>query len=82
MVTAGSSFNHIVQNEHDGNQVLVTHGIYSTFRHPAYFGWFWWSVGSAAAPSPASDLDNGAGSVAQCSTLAMLMVVAAMWAGN
>jgi len=36
----------------------------------------------AAAPSPASDLDNGAGSVAQCSTLAMLMVVAAMWAGN
>ena len=46
MVTAGSSFNHIVQNEHDGNQVLVTHGIYSTFRHPAYFGWFWWSVGT------------------------------------
>ena len=36
----------------------------------------------AAAPSPASDLDNGAGSVAQCSTLAMLMVVAAMWGGR
>ena len=34
----------------------------------------------AAAPGPAN-LDN-AGSVAQCSTLAMLMVVAAMWAGN
>merc|ERR1712028_41803 len=34
----------------------------------------------AAAPGP-SNLDN-AGSVAQCSTLAMLMVVAAMWAGN
>ena len=34
----------------------------------------------AAAPGPAN-LDN-AGSVAQCSTLAMLMVVAAMWAGR
>ena len=34
----------------------------------------------AAAPGPAN-LDN-AGSVAQCSTLAMLMVVAAMWGGR
>ena len=46
MVTAGSSFNHIVQDEHDGQQVLITQGIYSMFRHPAYFGWFWWSVGT------------------------------------
>ena len=46
MVTAGSSFNHIVQSEHDGNQILVTTGIYSVLRHPAYFGWFWWSVGT------------------------------------
>lgn len=46
MITAGSSFNHIVQDEHDGNQVLVTHGVYQTLRHPAYFGWFWWSVGT------------------------------------
>ena len=41
---------------------------------------------AATAPSSA-ELNNGlatedAGSVAQCSTLAMLMVVAAMWAGN
>ena len=36
----------------------------------------------AAAPGPAGDAENDAGSVAQCSTLAMLMVVAAMWAGR
>lgn len=46
MITCGSSFNHIVQSKHDGNQVLVTDGIYSIFRHPAYFGWFWWAVGT------------------------------------
>lgn len=37
----------------------------------------------AAAPGPAKkDAEFDAGSVAQCSTLAMLMVVAAMWAGR
>jgi hypothetical protein len=36
----------------------------------------------AAAPGPAGDAESDAGSVAQCSTLAMLMVVAAMWAGR
>jgi hypothetical protein len=36
----------------------------------------------AAAPGPAGDAEFDAGSVAQCSTLAMLMVVAAMWAGR
>ena len=25
---------------------LVTHGVYAWLRHPAYFGWFWWSVGT------------------------------------
>ena len=35
-----------------------------------------------AAPGPAGDTEFDAGSVAQCSTLAMLMVVAAMWAGR
>jgi protein-S-isoprenylcysteine O-methyltransferase len=24
----------------------VKGGIYSILRHPAYFGWFWWSIGS------------------------------------
>jgi len=36
----------------------------------------------AAAPGPSDDIEFDAGSVAQCSTLAMLMVVAAMWAGR
>ena len=36
----------------------------------------------AAAPGPSPANLDSAGSVAQCSTLAMLMVVAAMWAGN
>ena len=36
----------------------------------------------AAAPGPSGDIEFDAGSVAQCSTLAMLMVVAAMWAGR
>lgn len=26
--------------------MLVTHGIYSVLRHPAYFGYFWWAVGT------------------------------------
>ena len=25
---------------------LVPHGVYATFRHPAYCGWFWWSLGT------------------------------------
>ena len=25
---------------------LVTHGIYAWLRHPAYFGFFWWAVGT------------------------------------
>jgi hypothetical protein len=36
----------------------------------------------AAAPGPSGNAEFDAGSVAQCSTLAMLMVVAAMWAGR
>lgn len=25
---------------------LVKSGIYSIFRHPSYFGWFYWSIGT------------------------------------
>lgn len=25
---------------------LITSGVYGTLRHPAYFGFFWWSVGT------------------------------------
>lgn len=46
MLTAGSNFNHIVQNEKAQSHVLVTNGVYSFFRHPSYVGWFYWSIGT------------------------------------
>ncbi|MBN3306774.1 ICMT methyltransferase, partial [Amia calva] len=46
MLTAGSNFNHIVQNEKARTHVLVTSGVYSCFRHPSYVGWFYWSIGT------------------------------------
>ncbi|KAF0300005.1 Protein-S-isoprenylcysteine O-methyltransferase [Amphibalanus amphitrite] len=46
MFTARTNFNHIVQNEKRPDHQLVTHGVYSWFRHPSYVGWFWWSVGT------------------------------------
>lgn len=45
MYTAGTSFNHYVQKEKSQKHVLVQNGIYSIFRHPSYFGFFWWFVG-------------------------------------
>jgi protein-S-isoprenylcysteine O-methyltransferase len=46
MATAGSNFNHIVQVRRREGHVLVTGGIYSLLRHPSYFGFFWWGLGS------------------------------------
>lgn len=46
MCTAKESFNHYIQVEHDKEHKLVTNGIYKTFRHPSYFGFFWWFVGT------------------------------------
>ena len=46
MYTAGSNFTHQVADEHATGHILVKGGIYSLLRHPAYFGWFWWSIGS------------------------------------
>jgi len=46
MITAGSNFTHQVADEHASGHILVKGGIYSILRHPAYFGWFWWSIGS------------------------------------
>ena len=50
MLTAGSNFNHIVQNEKAQSHVLVTGGVYSLFRHPSYVGWFYWSIGTQVSP--------------------------------
>ena len=46
MVTAGESFNHLIQTSKKDNHVLITHGIYSIFRHPSYVGFYYWSVGT------------------------------------
>lgn len=46
MVQAGSNFNHIVQARKATSHRLVTSGIYSVFRHPSYFGFFWWGLGT------------------------------------
>jgi protein-S-isoprenylcysteine O-methyltransferase len=46
MATAGSNFNHIVQVRRREDHILVTGGIYSLLRHPSYFGFFWWGLGS------------------------------------
>ena len=46
MKTCGPSFNHIIQRQKKSNHVLITHGVYSVFRHPSYVGWFYWSVGT------------------------------------
>ncbi|XP_076451554.1 protein-S-isoprenylcysteine O-methyltransferase-like isoform X2 [Babylonia areolata] len=46
MFTAGRNFNHYVQHTKHQDHQLVTQGIYSLFRHPAYVGWFFWSIGT------------------------------------
>jgi len=35
---------HCEQDTKADDHTLVTSGIYSIWRHPSYFGWFWWSV--------------------------------------
>ena len=46
MYTAGTNFNHYVQEKRKQDHVLVKSGIYSLVRHPSYFGWFYWSIGT------------------------------------
>jgi len=46
MYTAGTNFHHLIREEKEKNHKLVTFGVYAYLRHPAYFGWFWWSVGT------------------------------------
>jgi protein-S-isoprenylcysteine O-methyltransferase len=45
MMTAGESFNHLIQTRRKSNHVLITHGIYAYFRHPSYVGFYYWSIG-------------------------------------
>lgn len=46
MVHAGTNFNHLVQSRRKEGHVLVTGGIYGWLRHPSYFGFFWWGLGT------------------------------------
>jgi len=46
MITCAESFNHLIQHTKKQSHKLVTHGIYRYFRHPSYFGFFYWSVGT------------------------------------
>lgn len=46
MKQAGTSFNHIVQSNKKEDHILVTTGVYAISRHPAYFGFFWWGLGT------------------------------------
>lgn len=46
MVKAGMSFNHVVQQRKGERHVLVTDGVYAVFRHPSYFGFWWWALGT------------------------------------
>lgn len=49
MVQAGPSFNHVVQQKQKPEHALVTTGIYGSLRHPSYFGFFWWGLGTQLA---------------------------------
>lgn len=46
MYTAGTNFNHYVQESRKDGHILVKTGVYSFVRHPSYFGWFYWSIGT------------------------------------
>ena len=46
MITCGESFNHIIQRVKKDNHKLITSGIYKYLRHPSYFGFFYWSIGT------------------------------------
>ena len=46
MATASTNFSHKIEERKREEHALVTHGIYAYLRHPAYFGFFWWSIGT------------------------------------
>ncbi|KAI4158483.1 MAG: hypothetical protein LQ342_007369 [Letrouitia transgressa] len=46
MVHAGRNFNHLVQMKKKEGHILVTDGVYGWLRHPSYFGFFWWGLGT------------------------------------
>jgi len=46
MAQAGTNFSHTVQMQKKHGHELVTDGIYAWLRHPSYFGFWWWGLGT------------------------------------
>jgi protein-S-isoprenylcysteine O-methyltransferase len=46
MFTAKSNFTHLISFRKKQEHVLVQHGLYSLSRHPSYFGFFMWALGT------------------------------------
>ncbi len=46
MRTAKTNFNHVIQWTKKADHILVTDGVYAFSRHPSYFGFFWWGLGT------------------------------------
>ncbi|CUS09885.1 unnamed protein product [Tuber aestivum] len=46
MVHAGTNFSHLVAYRKEEGHVLVKSGIFRYLRHPSYFGFFWWGLGT------------------------------------
>ncbi|KAG0360921.1 Isoprenylcysteine carboxyl methyltransferase family-domain-containing protein [Gamsiella multidivaricata] len=46
MFSAKSNFSHHVEFYKEEHHVLVTEGVYSVLRHPSYFGFYYWALGS------------------------------------
>ncbi|KAK3697264.1 farnesyl cysteine-carboxyl methyltransferase [Vermiconidia calcicola] len=46
MAQAGTNFSHTPAKTRKEGHELVTAGIYSLLRHPSYFGFFWWALGT------------------------------------
>ena len=49
MIQAGRNFSHLVAHTKRQEHQLVTNGLYSVLRHPSYFGYFWWAIGTQLA---------------------------------
>ena len=43
---AKSNFTHKIAYYKRQDHVLITTGIFAYIRHPSYFGFFWWAVGT------------------------------------
>ncbi|KAL0637117.1 farnesyl cysteine-carboxyl methyltransferase [Maublancomyces gigas] len=46
MAHAGTNFSHVVVMNREQGHILVKTGIYAYIRHPSYFGFFWWGMGT------------------------------------